>query len=202
MASLAQKRPIFHSEADFQFSLAWEIKSQYPKCEIRLERPLKGKQAHLDILVIGENEQIAIELKYKTRKLDVEWGREHFSLLGHGAQDLGRYDILKDVQRIEEYVSSGQAQNGYTIFLTNDSAYWKPSPKADPIYKSFQFLQGETVGGTLSWGKSAGEGTIKGREDAINLHGIYRVNWQDYSKPSNGAYGVFRYVCFYHSLNQ
>ena len=197
MESLAQKRPIFHSEADFQFSLAWEIKSQYPKYEVRLERPIKGKQAHLDILVIGENEQIAIELKYKTRKLNVECGGEQFILLSHGAQDLGRYDVLKDVQRIEEYVSSNQSQKGYTIFLTNDSAYWKPSPKADPIYKSFQFLQDETVGGTLLWGKSAGKGTIKRREAAIKLHGIYRVNWQDYSKISNDLYGAFRYVCFY-----
>jgi hypothetical protein len=30
-------RPIFHSEADFQFSLAWMIKEQYPNCEIRLD---------------------------------------------------------------------------------------------------------------------------------------------------------------------
>ena len=29
--------PIFHSEADFQFSLAWLIKEKYPECEIRLE---------------------------------------------------------------------------------------------------------------------------------------------------------------------
>ena len=27
-------RPIFHSEADFQFSLAWLIKKKYPECEI------------------------------------------------------------------------------------------------------------------------------------------------------------------------
>ena len=34
---LSKWRPIFHSEADFQFSLAWMIKEQYPNCDIRLE---------------------------------------------------------------------------------------------------------------------------------------------------------------------
>ena len=33
---LSRCRPIFHSEADFQFSLAWIIKEQYPNCDIRL----------------------------------------------------------------------------------------------------------------------------------------------------------------------
>lgn len=34
---LSKRRPIFHSETDFQFSLAWIIKEQYPNCDIRLE---------------------------------------------------------------------------------------------------------------------------------------------------------------------
>lgn len=37
MHRLSLWRPIFHSEADFQFSLAWIIKEIYPNCEIRLE---------------------------------------------------------------------------------------------------------------------------------------------------------------------
>lgn len=37
--SLSQKRRIFHLESDFQFALAWEIKSLYPECDIRLEVP-------------------------------------------------------------------------------------------------------------------------------------------------------------------
>ena len=33
MHRLSLWRPIFHSEADFQFSLAWIIKEIYPNCE-------------------------------------------------------------------------------------------------------------------------------------------------------------------------
>ena len=62
-------RPIFHSEADFQFSLAWMIKEQYPNCEIRLEFvPEFNPNLHLDILVILDGKWIPIELKYTTKK--------------------------------------------------------------------------------------------------------------------------------------
>lgn len=36
MQSLSVKRPIFHSEADFQHALAWELQSEFPKASIRL----------------------------------------------------------------------------------------------------------------------------------------------------------------------
>jgi hypothetical protein len=45
---LAAKRPLFHSEADFQFALAWQIRSAYD-VEVRLEthpRPLVTLDAH------------------------------------------------------------------------------------------------------------------------------------------------------------
>lgn len=38
---LSIKRPIFHSEADFQFSLAWMIKEQYPNCDISVNDTLR-----------------------------------------------------------------------------------------------------------------------------------------------------------------
>ncbi|MDD4494537.1 MAG: hypothetical protein PHV32_09375 [Eubacteriales bacterium] len=36
---LRQKRSLFHSEADFQFALAWEMQITYTTAEIRLEYP-------------------------------------------------------------------------------------------------------------------------------------------------------------------
>ena len=38
MDSLAAKRPIFHSEADFQHALAWEVQLAHPNAGIRLEK--------------------------------------------------------------------------------------------------------------------------------------------------------------------
>lgn len=35
---LSKKRPIFHSEKDFQFALSWKIHEIYKDLKIRLER--------------------------------------------------------------------------------------------------------------------------------------------------------------------
>ncbi|MGY3718721.1 hypothetical protein ACWE42_24765, partial [Sutcliffiella cohnii] len=52
LQSLSKHRPIFHAEADFQQSLAWEIKEHYPNCKIRLETKVFGadRKVYLDIL--------------------------------------------------------------------------------------------------------------------------------------------------------
>ena len=63
MHQLSIWRPIFHSEADFQFSLAWMIKEQYPNCDIRLEFvPEFNPNLHLDILVILDGKWIPIQV--------------------------------------------------------------------------------------------------------------------------------------------
>ena len=61
---------MFHSEADFQFALAWRIK-EATSHDIRLEfKPFPEERMYLDLWVpaIG----VAVELKYLTRKLEVE----------------------------------------------------------------------------------------------------------------------------------
>jgi len=37
LGRLAELRPIFHSEADFQFALAWQVKVHAPHVQVRLE---------------------------------------------------------------------------------------------------------------------------------------------------------------------
>jgi hypothetical protein len=50
---LAQRRPIFHSEADLQLALAWELQTSYPDAAVRLEkRVINNPRVELDILVI------------------------------------------------------------------------------------------------------------------------------------------------------
>ena len=63
IANLSKQRPIFHSEADFQHALAWQIHKTMPDCKIRLELPYrKEKNWHLDIYL--PIQRIVIELKY------------------------------------------------------------------------------------------------------------------------------------------
>jgi hypothetical protein len=84
---LKNKRKIFHSEADFQFAFAWEIKSIYPDVDVRLEYAYKivDKIYHIDILVMIEGKFIPIELKYKTLKKSLILNDEEFTLRNHGA---------------------------------------------------------------------------------------------------------------------
>jgi len=65
--SLRASRKIFHSEADFQHALAWEIHKAFPNAKIRLEIPIQVSNStyHLDLLVRNGHATTGIELKYK-----------------------------------------------------------------------------------------------------------------------------------------
>ena len=82
LSHLALSRPLFHSEADFQHALAWELHNRIHHAKLRLEFPVREleRQRFLDILLRIEEQEVAIELKYKTRKLAVESRGESFIL--------------------------------------------------------------------------------------------------------------------------
>lgn len=127
---------------------------------------------------------IAIELKYKTR-----------DLLDQSAQDVGRYDFLRDIQRLEQIVLDRDDIEGYAIFLTNDSAYWSPPRNTQTVDASFRIHQGRILTGELGWGSGASKGTMHGREETIHIKGVYNLQWEDYSQPSReSSYGKFRYL--------
>ena len=115
MNNLAATRPIFHSEADFQFALSWEIKSRHPSAEVRLEwRPHQYLGIdHVDILVSIASKKIGIELKYKTRALECMVGNEHYILKNQSAQDIARYDYLTDISRLESLKQEGIIKTGF-----------------------------------------------------------------------------------------
>jgi len=52
LSRLKSNRKVFHSEADFQFALAWELQLQYPDAAIRLEYPPPNDPTkYVDILL-------------------------------------------------------------------------------------------------------------------------------------------------------
>ncbi len=193
---LASQRPVFHSEADFQHAFAWEIHRQLSNASIRLEFPLQlnSKSIHLDIWAAQNDRRLAIELKYKTRALSVRMSSEQFALNNQSAQDSGRYDFVKDVQRLEQITTNQTNTVGYAILLTNDSAYWTPSRDSRPVDSDFRIEEGRTLHGELQWGVGASEGTKHNREEALVLREKYAITWADYSQPSAESYGKFRYT--------
>ena len=100
MRRLADERPVFHSEADFQHALAWLVQRAHPEARIRLERPIQGLKkgrARLDLWVgIGDRVE-AIELKYQTVALSVVVDGETFDLAKKSAEDNLGYGFLSDV---------------------------------------------------------------------------------------------------------
>ena len=194
MNKLAQKRPVFTSEADFQFSLAWEIKSSYSDSEVILEYiPRYNRNVHIDILVVVEGGFIPIELKYKTRGTDnIAVNGIQYHLKNHGAKDVNCYKYLYDIQRIEEFRDKGDSfVEGYTIFITNETSYKKAPTKKDCVYAAFSLEEGITKTGNMDWSPEASEGTKKGCENPINLAGTYLIHWDDYSCIDTSKEGTF-----------
>jgi hypothetical protein len=196
MLQLAQERPLFHAEADFQHALAWKLHERHPSASIRLEHPLAKmeRRAYVDIRISDSGRTYLLELKYKTRRLDLELKGEQYHLRDQAAQDLGRYDFLKDIERLEHAVTS-PVEGGWAIFLTNDSSYWAPLRNSEFAYASFALCEGRALNGRLEWGAQASPGTRRGREAPIVLSGTYALSWREYSVLGQAGYSRFRYLC-------
>ncbi len=180
LKGLSDKRPVFHSEADFQHALAWEIQKMYPSAQIRLEYrvPNVSEKIYLDILVELAGERIGIELKYKTQRWTGKVLEEPFELKEQSAHDVARYDFVKDVQRLETFVRMND--KGFAVFLTNSPSYWKTG-REGTVDAKFRIHEGVVLSGKMSWLSHASAGTMSGREAPLCVRGRYRLNWQDYA---------------------
>lgn len=196
LRGLATRRPLFHSEADFQHALAWQIHQESPNAKVRLELPVQvgNSGLHIDIWIEDQDTITAIELKYKTRSLLVQSGSEHFRLKNQSAQDIGRYDFLKDIQRLEQVATARRKFTGYAVLLTNDNTYWAKPAKPDTVDANFRIYDGRILEGSLEWGINAAAGTKENREQPLVLKSRYIVEWQDYSQSSPSTYGTFRFL--------
>lgn len=179
LLNLSRHRPIFHSEADFQFSLATLIQKTFPTAEIRLERPFSIKfNKYLDILVKLDGKAYPIELKYKTTSLRPNSyiiQEEIYQLKYQGAKDLGSFYFLKDLERLEELSIAPDFEVGFTIFLTNDLSYQRSAKFKESNYADFALEEASIKTGEIKWrfGKMLGQ--------SVNLKNSYKIHWQAYS---------------------
>jgi len=184
------ERCIFHSEADFQHHLAWQIHREFEDAELRLEYPLSKNNSnrweYCDILLKSPC-HVGIELKYKTTSMRRVVNKERFELKNQGAQDIGRYDFLKDISRLENWCEQGRIDSGCAIILTNDHLYWTPLQNLNTVDRNFR-IHNKTISGALSWGEEASSGTTQNREQPIVLKNRYSLKWQDTPDPD------FRYL--------
>lgn len=192
MRKLARDRPLFHSEADFQHALAWRIHKEMPDCGVRLEyKPFSEQRKYLDLWL--NQLSVAIELKYRTRELELELDGEPFKLRNQSANDISRYDFLNDIHRLETLSEFPRAKAGFAIFLTNDHLYWN-EPTRSTIDKNFRLHENRVLRGKMTWKNKASPGTKKNREDPIELIGSYEAHWQEYGDSAGPKYRRFRYL--------
>ena len=161
METLAQNRPVFHSESDFKHALSWQIQQDNPAMGVRQEvgNLLPGPdRRYVDIWF--PDTRTAIELKYRTTPATIQVEGEEFDLRRQGATLIRRYDFWHDVARLERAVLNGMAAEGFAISLTNDHLYWDMG-KPDTFDQQFRVHEGREASGTLAWAPGTASGTTK-----------------------------------------
>ena len=192
LLQMAQKRPIFHNEADFKHAFAWAIQRTYPAISIRLEySPRPQKAEYIDIWLRGPM-NVAIELKYHKGEFVTEIDGEVFSDPGTAPKDATRHGFLKDVARLENLISKIPNTSGVAILITNENMLWdrKDRPLTDT---NFHIHNDRKVHGTLKWAPRTSEKTKRAYK-AVTLLGEYTLRWRDYSNIVGAKKPRFRYL--------
>src|SRR5690606_2571104 len=97
-----------------------------------------GKGLKVDIWATRQaNENIAVEVRYKTSLLTCEANGEIFELKNQAAQDISRYDFWNDVSKLEKVVSGRPGTHGYAILITNEHLYWEKPKKQRSVDEDF-----------------------------------------------------------------
>ena len=197
-----ENRPIFHSEADFQFALCQQIAATHRDAKIRLERCMQVDEIRyeLDIFVVRGNTKYAIELKYKTKSFEGSINHERYSLTNQNASNLGRFDYFDDLERVGKFVRADLASIGYAIFLSNHSVFWRGKGQG-AISEQFNIAEGREVEvrDEMSWVRNPSRGSVgAGRfERTIVSPVTTRFQWKDFSSFGNneGRGQVFKFLC-------
>ena len=154
--------------------------------------PVEHRKLHVDIWL--PEEKVAIELKYATRSLELDYKGEPFALRNHGAHNQRRYDFLQDIHRLELMRRMPKfCEAGHSVLLTNDPLYWN-CPRRKTMDSDFRVHEGREISEELAWDLCASPGMVKRREKPIQLKGSYPLRWQDYSYNSEEPPGKFRYL--------
>ena len=114
-AASGEKPTAFHSEADFQLAFGRALEQEFWDFRVRLEYRIDPSvRRRVDITIFDK--KIVFELKYRTRRAQLEHLNERFSLPHQGAYPATRFEFLKDIGRIEAWRRDGKIRSGYAIF--------------------------------------------------------------------------------------
>lgn len=162
----AENGKIFSNEAQFQFALAQAIKEYFKdgNCEVLLEHLILVKdkkdddksednkkriKMYIDIIAKIDNNYYPIELKYKTTDKNIEYQKNDSSkayTFKQGAEDIGSYDYIKDIYRIEQLVLGKNDKERLTVkFNGNDTDFEEPYFDYTSLGKAIKFEKGFAI---------------------------------------------------------
>lgn len=110
------------------------------------------------------------KFEYKKNDIDIK-------LRNQRALPVRRYNCMTDISRLETLKKDKKITEGYFILITNDKNFWAKSKK-ETIDENFKFDKEIIKAGTKKWCKDAGEGTIKGHENPINIDNDYKISFK------------------------
>lgn len=226
----AKQELVFSNEQDFQIEMALALKTgKYGVKDVKLEiislnetwedvkKKVQNKEKidrqikqYHDILVkFSDDEYVLIELKYKTpsKLCFYKTKRGEMITFAQGVYDIGAYDFLKDISRLEtisERHMPGEIQKkikkSYAVLLTNDKNYRynrfdrkKKNGTQSPwinysIHDNKEFEKGRLYFLINKKNESAYK-TPNGRHfDSIDLNNDYKFEWCNYELAGYNNY--------------
>ena len=181
------KEPHYYNEAQVQHKLGIELYKRFgiePTLEWYVKNDESGAKEYIDMMLKIGGKRVAIELKYKTRKID---GKDYIT---QGGQSDGKFHFFKDIERLERLKKSKNTDfridKGFAIFITNDHLYWNEVQKGKPVAKFNLCDNKEGLHGKYpaKWGKHNNEKVI--------LSGTYPVEWFPLSDETKKDGTIFR----------
>lgn len=186
LKELSITNPLFNSELEFQFYLAWKIKELYKDAyKICIEYPSKdyeGRNRNIDLVLISSDGYlIPIELKYTTSEFQHSFNGVNYNLKAQCANDMCKYGHLNDVSRIEYFREvEDKFLVGYAITITNQASAWKKISSCKQTDFEFSLEDGSVVySGIKCWHVRKSEHN-KNKHAPITLKNDYFMNWRDY----------------------
>ena len=192
-AFLESNEELLFNERDFQMHLATWLRNSancyddvdveyYVPCQ-ELDNYVWDSELRLDIVVKKDSEYCAVELKYKTKKVERKISRFDEELAGNvvviknqGAQDLGMYDFWKDVRRVELVRNRFErVKGGLAVFVTNDGFYTKGSKESSNNYL-FSMSAGKAHSKQKYWAKP--ESTCAKTHPNFEVEREYSIEWK------------------------
>ena len=192
---LKSRDNIFVNERDLQMHLAiyLEKSGNYDSVEVEYYVPkstllpeyIWDSEMKVDIVVCKDGIFVPIELKYKTKAIEVQNIKRFGESIpnvqltkNQAAQNIAKYDFWKDVRRLEILKKKFEKiHGGICLFLTNDESY-QSEPRDNAKCANFSLAKDSYHGKDMSWG----EDDASNIRPNFQLDKTYRTSWETISK--------------------